>query len=642
MFALNKSRFRARHHPLPGAVRAPPTRPGKAVSNQVWDRLATGNPRAEAVRYANRVIQTKLEVGSADDQYEREADHVADMVMRMPDPASADAVSPGGRLMGPHHVQRQCTECEDELDSGPTDDLIQPKAKPGAEQGPVKRGGGAAPSPAPSATHAGIHAMRGQGRPLPFAARQTFEPRFGQDFSGVRVHADSQAAGLAKSLSARAFTVGNDIAFANGQYRPGTQSGDRLLAHELTHVVQQGQGESRRGQSVPAGLSAEPGKIQRQSGPGEDENVKFRRAGKHSAYFALGSATQLNEELINESDFKRKVSRFFRFYTDVFRRSRLIVEGFVSSEPRELHDRSLDTERARTLKKEFIDSGFGRDDVSEHGRGIMQDDPDEQALNRRADFYFEDPIEELAFQDETKISVEEPELLPNVSIAGCSEDDTWYIEEAVNEARWMIDHAIGDCRLAGEPTEKNLRNDMFRTAIPKRVKDGLAEFFNASAYGLPLVLAGLESIAGSLRSRGEGDERLGSLRFECVDAESCRMDGFKAKAFVRKDQDRIIRICPGFVSWRHDEFADVIKEAGETIIHELAHLEVNAADIAYYGALPKLSGFEVGSNLDEDEKDAVRRAYWGSLSYFKLLTNADSYSEFVLYLDRARKGETQK
>ncbi len=198
--------------------------------NALWNHVATtpDGSRSSRPGFAHPIVQPKLEVGAPDDQYEREADHVADMVMRMPDPAPAVSTASPGRL-ATRRVQRLCSECEDELESGPADELIQPKP-----------GGGGTPSQAPAATQAGISAMRGGGWPLPPAARRTFEPRFGSDFSGVRIHADSRASGLAKSLSARAFTVGNDIAFAAGQYHPGTQSGDRLLAHELTHVVQQG------------------------------------------------------------------------------------------------------------------------------------------------------------------------------------------------------------------------------------------------------------------------------------------------------------------------------------------------------------------------------------------------------------------
>ncbi|HEX2642154.1 MAG TPA: DUF4157 domain-containing protein, partial [Thermoanaerobaculia bacterium] len=86
----------------------------------------------------------------------------------------------------------------------------------------------------------GIQAARGGGQPLDSTARGHLEPAFGADFGGVRIHTGSQADQLNRGLSARAFTTGSDIFFRQGEYNPGSSSGRELLAHELTHVVQQG------------------------------------------------------------------------------------------------------------------------------------------------------------------------------------------------------------------------------------------------------------------------------------------------------------------------------------------------------------------------------------------------------------------
>lgn len=80
---------------------------------------------------------------------------------------------------------------------------------------------------------------RGEGSTLAPAARAFLEPRLGHDFGDVRVHTDSGAAGIARSMNAAAFTLGHHIYFGAGRYSPATDSGRRLLAHELTHVVQQ-------------------------------------------------------------------------------------------------------------------------------------------------------------------------------------------------------------------------------------------------------------------------------------------------------------------------------------------------------------------------------------------------------------------
>lgn len=84
--------------------------------------------------------------------------------------------------------------------------------------------------------------LRASGQALDPSARAFFEPRFGRDFSGIRVHTGEQASRSAESVDALAFTVGNNVVFGRGQYRPGTSEGRRLLAHELTHTVQQGSG----------------------------------------------------------------------------------------------------------------------------------------------------------------------------------------------------------------------------------------------------------------------------------------------------------------------------------------------------------------------------------------------------------------
>ncbi len=84
-----------------------------------------------------------------------------------------------------------------------------------------------------------IAQARGGGSALAGGARERFGAALGDPLGDVRVHTDAGADELARSVSARAFTTGSDVFFASGEYRPGSGEGDRLLAHELTHVVQQ-------------------------------------------------------------------------------------------------------------------------------------------------------------------------------------------------------------------------------------------------------------------------------------------------------------------------------------------------------------------------------------------------------------------
>ena len=165
-------------------------------------------------------LQRKLEIGAVNDPLEAEADRVAEHVTRMPDPAIAI------RSATPH-ISRKCAACEEE-------DQKKVQRKPTGE---AKSAGEVQPLVQ--------DVLRSPGRSLDSATRAFMEPRFGADFSGVRVHDDAQATKSAKSVHALAYTVGNNVVFNTNQYRPASVAGQRLLAHELTHVVQQS-GESKQ------------------------------------------------------------------------------------------------------------------------------------------------------------------------------------------------------------------------------------------------------------------------------------------------------------------------------------------------------------------------------------------------------------
>ncbi len=220
-------------------------------------------------RAVARLIQAKLTVGPAGDKYEQEADRVAEQVVsgqpsaishqrsaisnQTPNvkrqgeeeevqtkPLAASITplvqrqededeiqtfpSPGGRgARGEGEIQRQ--EDEDELQFKPN---LQPSTfNPLAsfEAGPD--------------VESRLAADKGGGSPLPGDVRATLEPRFGADFGEVRIHTGGEADRLNRQLSAQAFTHGQDIYMSAGKYAPGTPGGNRLLAHELTHTIQQ-------------------------------------------------------------------------------------------------------------------------------------------------------------------------------------------------------------------------------------------------------------------------------------------------------------------------------------------------------------------------------------------------------------------
>ena len=118
-----------------------------------------------------------------------------------------------------------------------------------------------------------VQQRKSSGSELPGVDRQKLEDHFGADLSGVRIHSDHEAAALNRELNAQAFTVGSDVFMAEGKYNPGSSEGQGLLAHELTHVGQQG-GLGSQGVQREGNPEEEEEQVQRQPAPGEDEEEK--------------------------------------------------------------------------------------------------------------------------------------------------------------------------------------------------------------------------------------------------------------------------------------------------------------------------------------------------------------------------------
>jgi hypothetical protein len=155
--------------------------------------------------------QAKLQVNIRGDAFEQEADRVAEQVMRTPDLQV---------------IRRKCACGE----SGTCEECMQ--TAPMVQRNATTNAGGAE---APQIVN---EVLRSPGQPLDAATRSFMEPRFGYDFSRVRVHTDARAVESARAVNALAYTVGQDLVFNHGHYKPGTLDGKRLLAHELTHVAQ--------------------------------------------------------------------------------------------------------------------------------------------------------------------------------------------------------------------------------------------------------------------------------------------------------------------------------------------------------------------------------------------------------------------
>ena len=163
-------------------------------------------------------IQPKLTIGAPGDKYEQEADWMANQVMRMvvPDKPNTPTVQPVQ-----DSLQRKCAACEQEEDKVQTKLSIQSATDVGLQAG--------------DNIESRLNSSKGRGSPLPDEVRSFMEPRFGADFSQVRVHTGSEAVQMNRELNAQAFTHKQDVYFGAGK----APARDKLTAHELTHVVQQ-------------------------------------------------------------------------------------------------------------------------------------------------------------------------------------------------------------------------------------------------------------------------------------------------------------------------------------------------------------------------------------------------------------------
>ena len=233
MFTINRKLHTSS---APSPAPKPASQRAAKAPNPLWFRLATSRNAGSPASAAGIAVQRKETLSSPGDAYEREADEAADKVMRM--------AGPGPIGSAPAEIQRKCAACAEE------EKEIQTKPATSARsQGTLDTG-------------AAVRAAARGGEALPGALLSYFEPRFGHDFSQVRVHTDGAAADAAQSVHARAYTVGSAIVFGAGQYSPDTPVGKRLLAHELAHVVQQG-GASH----APEGPTAQMKQVESSDGP---------------------------------------------------------------------------------------------------------------------------------------------------------------------------------------------------------------------------------------------------------------------------------------------------------------------------------------------------------------------------------------
>ncbi len=189
----------------------------------------------------------RLSIGAPGDRYEQEAEHVAEQVLRTPKPVggarqgtpqTAPGINPHGGasvkrvqrdMQSPYSIDDGTASTNQGQNQDQNQGTVQTREQPGQT---------------PQLTREfenQIGALQGGGQPLAGPIRSSMESKFGHDFSRVHIHTDRMAAALAASINARAFTLGPDVVFGAGQYAPQSETGQRLIAHELTHSIQQGQ-----------------------------------------------------------------------------------------------------------------------------------------------------------------------------------------------------------------------------------------------------------------------------------------------------------------------------------------------------------------------------------------------------------------
>lgn len=197
-----------------------PNRSKTGISTSTYQRQTGQNSKGNEYRRCG--VQFKLRINQPGDKFEQEADQAAAAIMypghsALPTITSLDATA----------LQCQVLEEEETDDPITKSELMSMKELPGQRH-----------TITPAVEHT-VTGMSGRGAPLNRDTRQVMESRFGHQFGEVRIHNDVRANAAAQQINARAFTLGSHIGFAPGEYRPQTPEGQMLLAHELTHVIQQ-------------------------------------------------------------------------------------------------------------------------------------------------------------------------------------------------------------------------------------------------------------------------------------------------------------------------------------------------------------------------------------------------------------------
>jgi outer membrane protein OmpA-like peptidoglycan-associated protein len=404
----------------------------RAIGNQaVLRNLSVSRP----------ALQTKLAINAPGDRYEQEADRVSEQVTRMPEP---DLAATSGMSSAVHSVQRACScggscdSCQTEQ-SGVEHERLQMKTAGGGGLGQA----GPSPTVAPPSVQGVVNSP---GQPLDAATRAFMEPRFGHDFSRVRIHTGGSADLSARSINALAYTVGSDIAFASGRFSPGSHDGRRLLAHELAHVVQHGSEKPQVQRFVncnPARLSGDecPPREKGETGTARRGDMPFlnfndpleNTSGALIVNFDIGSAKiKPNlDKTVYWKQFLRKIQS---------NRSHWNLVGFTDCSGGEKLNKALRDQRAKAVF-DILPAGVKTQINSYKGASISEcirdnTTPADRTLNRSVLFQL------TTYDASLKPEKVAPTPRPQVDTKDCTKDQRDKLALAFHFAKMMVDKAI--------------------------------------------------------------------------------------------------------------------------------------------------------------------------------------------------------
>lgn len=237
-------------------------------------------------RYVQRLmesakVQAKLSVSDPNDIYEQEAERVSGEVLKsIKTPIQKQSVEEEEELAMAEAagLQRQADEEEEELAmSKPASEVKRQATEEEEEEVQMQSDGGQLQAVSED-LETRINNARGGGQPLAGDIRTSMEGAFGTDFRDVNIHTDSEADALNRQLSARAFTTGKDVFFRQGEYSPASDSGRKLIAHELTHVVQQTGEVAASEKAADQSNRGLPSYLREQLAQGRPDVERYRKA----------------------------------------------------------------------------------------------------------------------------------------------------------------------------------------------------------------------------------------------------------------------------------------------------------------------------------------------------------------------------